>query len=108
MTLYRALHLAAKDGMVPVTQMLLTKGASVFAVDEKGHYPALSCAGNERIAECLELIISQMMIAGDTPRTSLSRGSLSGLVNSTIGEWVPLLYRGWSISYCSKIVVFLG
>ena len=82
-----ALHLAARDGMVPVTQMLLAKGASVFAVDEKGRYPALSCAPNERIADCLELIISQMMqVGGATPRASLSRGSLSGLVNSTIGE----------------------
>mgnify|MGYP001796650768 CR=1 FL=1 len=87
----RALHLAAHDGMVPVTQTLISKGASVFAVDSRGRYPALSCAANERIADCLELIISQMMsVSGGTPRASLggrnSTGSTTAFINSTIGE----------------------
>lgn len=84
-----ALHLAARDGMVSVTQMLLSKGASVFSVDNKGRYPALSCASNERIADCLELIISQMMqVGGSTPRPSLSntRNSVDSMGN-TVGKF---------------------
>lgn len=77
--------------MVPVTQTLISKGASVFAVDNRGRYPALSCASNERIADCLELIISQMMsVQGGTPRASLggrnSTGSTTAFINTTIGE----------------------
>lgn len=86
--LRRALHLAARDGMVTATETLLSKGASVFAVDHKGRYPALSCAGNEKIADCLELIISQMMqVGGSTPRPSLAntRTSVESLGNN-IGE----------------------
>lgn len=91
--IYRALHLSAHDGMVPVTQTLISKGASVFAVDSRGRYPALSCAANERIADCLELIISQMMsVSGGTPRASLggrnSTGSTTAFINSTIGKHI--------------------
>lgn len=73
--------------MVSATQMLLSKGASVFAVDNRGRYPALSCAANEKIADCLELIISEMVQAGGTtPRGSLANTRSSDGIGSNIGE----------------------
>ncbi|XP_045471558.1 serine/threonine-protein phosphatase 6 regulatory ankyrin repeat subunit A-like isoform X2 [Harmonia axyridis] len=52
-----ALHLAARNGLVCVTRELLKRGASVYAVDSEGYTPALSCAPNSEVAQCLALIL---------------------------------------------------
>ncbi|CAL8361925.1 unnamed protein product [Arctogadus glacialis] len=55
------LHVAAKSGLTVVVQELLGKGASIQAVDENGYTPALACAPNRDVADCLALILSSMM-----------------------------------------------
>uniref|UniRef100_S4RRT2 Ankyrin repeat domain 52 n=1 Tax=Petromyzon marinus TaxID=7757 RepID=S4RRT2_PETMA len=55
------LHLAARNGLSTVVQDLLSKGASVLALDENGHTPALACAPNKDVADCLALILATMM-----------------------------------------------
>uniref|UniRef100_A0A7N6A5M1 Ankyrin repeat domain 52 n=1 Tax=Anabas testudineus TaxID=64144 RepID=A0A7N6A5M1_ANATE len=59
-----ALHLAcskvARNGLATVVQALLSRGATVLAVDEDGHTPALACAPNKDVADCLALILSTM------------------------------------------------
>uniref|UniRef100_A0A7N6AJ32 Ankyrin repeat domain 52 n=1 Tax=Anabas testudineus TaxID=64144 RepID=A0A7N6AJ32_ANATE len=54
------LHLAARNGLATVVQALLSRGATVLAVDEDGHTPALACAPNKDVADCLALILSTM------------------------------------------------
>ncbi|XP_075055692.1 serine/threonine-protein phosphatase 6 regulatory ankyrin repeat subunit C isoform X2 [Mixophyes fleayi] len=54
------LHIAARNGLASVVQALLTRGATVLAVDEEGHTPALACAPNKDVADCLALILSTM------------------------------------------------
>uniref|UniRef100_H3BVT9 Ankyrin repeat domain 52 n=1 Tax=Tetraodon nigroviridis TaxID=99883 RepID=H3BVT9_TETNG len=54
------LHIAARNGLATVVQVLLSRGAAVMAVDEEGHTPALACAPNKNVAECLALILSTM------------------------------------------------
>ncbi|XP_064161458.1 serine/threonine-protein phosphatase 6 regulatory ankyrin repeat subunit C [Anguilla rostrata] len=54
------LHMAARKGLATVVQVLLSRGATVLAVDEKGHTPALACAPNQDVADCLALILSTM------------------------------------------------
>jgi hypothetical protein len=44
--------------MVAVTRLLLEKGASVLAVDCNGMTPALACAPDRNVAECLAIILS--------------------------------------------------
>uniref|UniRef100_A0A673CRB8 Ankyrin repeat domain 52a n=1 Tax=Sphaeramia orbicularis TaxID=375764 RepID=A0A673CRB8_9TELE len=56
----RPLHLAARNGLATVVQALLSRGATVLAVDEEGHTPALACAPNKDVADCLALILSTM------------------------------------------------
>uniref|UniRef100_A0A671ULL1 Ankyrin repeat domain 28 n=1 Tax=Sparus aurata TaxID=8175 RepID=A0A671ULL1_SPAAU len=55
------LHVAARNGLTVVVQELLAKGASVLAVDENGYTPALACAPNKDVADCLALILATMM-----------------------------------------------
>uniref|UniRef100_A0A8C7ZSM1 Serine/threonine-protein phosphatase 6 regulatory ankyrin repeat subunit A n=1 Tax=Oryzias sinensis TaxID=183150 RepID=A0A8C7ZSM1_9TELE len=55
------LHIAARRGLTVVVQELLGKGASVLAVDENGYTPALACAPNRDVADCLALILNSMM-----------------------------------------------
>ncbi|XP_035811712.1 serine/threonine-protein phosphatase 6 regulatory ankyrin repeat subunit C-like isoform X2 [Amphiprion ocellaris] len=54
------LHIAARKGLATVVQVLLSRGAAVMAVDEEGHTPALACAPNKNVADCLALILSTM------------------------------------------------
>uniref|UniRef100_A0AAQ4NW16 Ankyrin repeat domain 52 n=1 Tax=Gasterosteus aculeatus aculeatus TaxID=481459 RepID=A0AAQ4NW16_GASAC len=54
------LHIAARKGLSTVVQVLLSRGAAVMAVDEEGHTPALACAPNKKVADCLALILSTM------------------------------------------------
>ncbi|KAM7422340.1 hypothetical protein PAMA_010414 [Pampus argenteus] len=54
------LHIAARKGLATVVQVLLSRGAAVMAVDEEGHTPALACAPNKKVADCLALILSTM------------------------------------------------
>uniref|UniRef100_A0AAQ5YZ00 Ankyrin repeat domain 52 n=1 Tax=Amphiprion ocellaris TaxID=80972 RepID=A0AAQ5YZ00_AMPOC len=56
----RPLHIAARKGLATVVQVLLSRGAAVMAVDEEGHTPALACAPNKNVADCLALILSTM------------------------------------------------
>uniref|UniRef100_A0A672L4H5 Ankyrin repeat domain 28 n=1 Tax=Sinocyclocheilus grahami TaxID=75366 RepID=A0A672L4H5_SINGR len=69
----RPLHVAAGNGLTVVVQELLGKGASVLAVDENGYTPALACAPNKDVADCLALILSSMMpISPSSTRTMSS------------------------------------
>ncbi|XP_048474837.1 serine/threonine-protein phosphatase 6 regulatory ankyrin repeat subunit C-like, partial [Rhincodon typus] len=56
------LHIAARNGLASVVQVLLNRGATVLAVDEEGHTPALACAPNKDVADCLALILATMKL----------------------------------------------
>lgn len=47
--------------MVEVTSKLLKTGASVLSVDSDGLTPALSCAPNLQVAQCLSLILKSYL-----------------------------------------------
>ncbi|XP_046445039.1 serine/threonine-protein phosphatase 6 regulatory ankyrin repeat subunit A-like isoform X3 [Daphnia pulex] len=55
------LHIAARNGLVVVTQTLLEKGASLTVIDVNGYNPALSCAPNAAVADCLSMMIHIMI-----------------------------------------------
>ncbi|XP_078803735.1 serine/threonine-protein phosphatase 6 regulatory ankyrin repeat subunit C isoform X2 [Oryzias latipes] len=59
-SLQMPLHIAARKGLATVVQVLLSRGAAVMALDEKGLTPALACAPNKNVADCLALILSTM------------------------------------------------
>ena len=73
---FRPLHLAAPLGMIDVVETLLTKGASITAVDSKGVSPPLACAANEDVAMCLAMILSVFLA---TPANSKARRSICSL-----------------------------
>uniref|UniRef100_A0A8C1B9J1 Ankyrin repeat domain 28b n=1 Tax=Cyprinus carpio carpio TaxID=630221 RepID=A0A8C1B9J1_CYPCA len=101
----RPLHVAAGNGLTVVVQELLGKGASVLAVDENGYTPALACAPNKDVADCLALILSSMM-----PISPSSTRTMSSLTFTTINHYsspsktvtfdpLPVL-RSEHVSYC--------
>ncbi|CAH2006781.1 unnamed protein product [Acanthoscelides obtectus] len=62
------LHIAVRNGLVDVTRALLEKHASLTAVDNEGLTPALCCAPNQNVAQCLALILQslpQLAVVGD-------------------------------------------
>lgn len=98
------LHVAARNGLTMVVQELLGKGASVLAVDENGYTPALACAPNKDVADCLALILATMMpVSSNSPLTSLTFNAINRYTNTskTVSfEALPIM-RNEPSSYCS-------
>uniref|UniRef100_A0A8C7R5P8 Ankyrin repeat domain 52a n=1 Tax=Oncorhynchus mykiss TaxID=8022 RepID=A0A8C7R5P8_ONCMY len=107
------LHLAARNGMATVVQALLSRGATVLAVDEEGHTPALACAPNKDVADCLALILSTMKpfppldpsscscSSSSCPCTSISVSSIS--VSSSISPGLNLLKHCGITAACTPL-----
>ncbi|XP_065141494.1 serine/threonine-protein phosphatase 6 regulatory ankyrin repeat subunit C isoform X1 [Paramisgurnus dabryanus] len=89
------LHIAARNGLASVVQALLNRGATVLAVDEEGHTPALACAPNKAVADCLALILSTMKPSSSVPPSSSpSSPSLNLLKHCGITAACPPLPNG--------------
>ncbi|TSP79431.1 Serine/threonine-protein phosphatase 6 regulatory ankyrin repeat subunit C [Bagarius yarrelli] len=91
------LHIAARNGLATVVQALLNRGATVLAVDEEGHTPALACAPNKAVADCLALILSTMKPSSSTggpPSSSPSSPRLNLLKHCGITAACPPLPNG--------------
>uniref|UniRef100_A0A3B3TKS5 Ankyrin repeat domain 28 n=2 Tax=Poecilia latipinna TaxID=48699 RepID=A0A3B3TKS5_9TELE len=99
------LHVAARNGLIVVVQELLAKGASVLAVDENGYTPALACAPNKDVADCLALILATMMpvspctVAPTLPFSAVNHYTTSPSKSVTFDS-LPAL-RAEHSSYCS-------
>ncbi|KAK1801942.1 hypothetical protein P4O66_022568 [Electrophorus voltai] len=89
---HRPLHIAARNGLASVVQALLSRGATVLAVDEDGHTPALACAPNKAVADCLALILSTMKPSSSS--SSPSSPSLNLLKHCGITAACPPLPNG--------------
>nr|CAB3221774.1 zinc finger protein LOC723799 [Phallusia mammillata] len=80
------LHIAARKGLVSVTMKLLEKGSSVDATDNDGLNPALACAPNNNVADCLDMIVIVMMkyvsSSVDGNRNSLDMSSVRASLES--------------------------
>uniref|UniRef100_A0A8D3DEI7 Ankyrin repeat domain 28 n=1 Tax=Scophthalmus maximus TaxID=52904 RepID=A0A8D3DEI7_SCOMX len=99
------LHVAARNGLTVVVQELLAKGASVLAVDENGYTPALACAPNKDVADCLALILATMMpVSPCTPAPALPFSAINHYTTSpsksVTFDSLPAL-RDEHSSYCS-------
>lgn len=57
-----ALHLAAANGYLTVVEILLGKGADIWSKNAKSHTPLLSCAKNDQVADCLDLLLSRLIL----------------------------------------------
>lgn len=89
------LHIAARNGLATVVQALLNRGATVLAVDEEGHTPALACAPNKAVADCLALILSTMKPSSSSaPSSSPSSPRLNLLKHCGITAACPPLPNG--------------
>lgn len=124
--------MAARNGLTVVVQELLAKGASVLAVDENGNLnifyffliivvtnyscytsavfipgytPALACAPNKDVADCLALILATMMpVSPCTPAPTLPFSAINHYTTSpsksATFDSLPVL-RSEHTSYCS-------
>lgn len=105
------LHVAAKKGLTVVVQELLRKGASVLAVDENGYTPALACAPNRDVADCLALILNSMMptspmvtiaasLANSLTQTVINHHPTNNHVSKGVAFDAPPSLRPDHASYC--------
>ncbi len=56
-----ALHLAASNGYSVCVENLLNKGANIWIKNNKSHTPLLSCAKNDSVADCLEIMLTKFL-----------------------------------------------
>ncbi|OXB54970.1 hypothetical protein ASZ78_012746 [Callipepla squamata] len=98
------LHVAARNGLTVVVQELLGKGASVLAVDENGYTPALACAPNKDVADCLALILATMMpVSSSNTLPSLTFNAINHYTNTSktvTFDSLPIMRSDHS-SYCT-------
>lgn len=95
------LHVAARNGLTVVVQELLGKGASVLAVDENGYTPALACAPNKDVADCLALILATMMpVSSCSTMPSLTLNHYTNPSKTVTFDSLPIM-RSEHSSYCS-------
>ncbi|XP_043546920.1 serine/threonine-protein phosphatase 6 regulatory ankyrin repeat subunit A-like, partial [Chiloscyllium plagiosum] len=103
-SLQTPLHVAARNGLTVVVQELLSKGASVLAVDENGYTPALACAPNKDVADCLALILATMMpVSSSSTLPTLSFNAINHYNNpsKTVSfDSLPIMRSDHS-SFCS-------
>ena len=71
--LFRALHIAAKNGIIDVVEELITRGSDVCKEDEDGLTPALSCAPNAQVAHCLSLLLKAMASKVNPPAAAVKK-----------------------------------
>ncbi|KAJ7407256.1 hypothetical protein BTVI_63885 [Pitangus sulphuratus] len=98
------LHVAARNGLTVVVQELLGKGASVLAVDENGYTPALACAPNKDVADCLALILATMMpVSSSSTLPALTFNAINHYTNTSktvTFDSLPIMRSDHS-SYCT-------
>ena len=58
---------------IPVVQELIARGANLLTEDEDGHNPALACAPNPQVADCLALILVAMVPSLGSPLATSAR-----------------------------------
>lgn len=93
--------MAARNGLTVVVQELLGKGASVLAVDENDYTPALACAPNKDVADCLALILATMMpVSSCNTVPSLTLNHYTNPSKTVTFDSLPLM-RSEHSSYCS-------
>ena len=86
----RALHVAARRGLVDVTEALVGHGASVSCVDARGYTPALATTVSDAHADCLSLIMAASRSdRSPAPTTRLSSGSSYRLSETGETEFTP-------------------
>ncbi|TRY72355.1 hypothetical protein TCAL_03404 [Tigriopus californicus] len=56
-----ALHLTGANGFVESTDFLVSHGASVTLVDNRGYTPVLACAPNDNVALCLATMFAEYL-----------------------------------------------
>jgi ankyrin repeat protein len=62
-----ALHLASSNGWLTCVEILLSKGADIWIKNKKQKTPLLSCAKNDSVSDCLELMLSRLLMTAQTP-----------------------------------------
>jgi ankyrin repeat protein len=62
-----ALHLASSNGWLTCVEILLSKGADIWIKNKSQKTPLLSCAKNDSVSDCLELMLSRLLMAAQTP-----------------------------------------
>ena len=71
--LFRALHIAAKNGLEEVVEELVTRGSDVFTEDGNGFTPALACAPNPQVAHCLSVLLKAMASKTNSPQAPVKK-----------------------------------
>lgn len=79
------LHLAAAKGFLTCVEILLSKGADIWLKDRRGHTPLVSCARNDQVADCLEIMLSRLILGmassgASAPATSSRANTTSNLM----------------------------
>ena len=69
------LHLAASKGFLTCVEILLSKGAHIWIKNKRGHTPLVSCAKNDQVADCLEIMLSRLILMNSNQQATSNRAN---------------------------------
>lgn len=64
------LHLASSQGFLTCVEILMSKGADIWIKNKRQHTPLISCAKNNQVADCLELMLSRLILMSANQQTA--------------------------------------
>lgn len=76
------MHIAAANGLATSVEILLNKGADIWTKNAKSRTALLSCAGDDQIAECLELMLAQLIVTVSATAAANATPAVNGLGGS--------------------------
>ncbi len=82
------LHLASSKGFLTCVEILLSKGADIWVKDRRGRTPLISCAKNDQVADCLEMMLSRLILLSSSQATGGGRG------NTTTSNLMMMMMSG--------------
>ncbi|CAL8081552.1 unnamed protein product [Calicophoron daubneyi] len=80
------LHLAIAQGLTGLVEALISRGADLYAVDNEGRIPALSCTPSIQVATCLSLSLAAMFPPIEGCAAKLLSETLSPLASVDLSQ----------------------
>ena len=69
-------------------EILLSKGADIWVKDRRGRTPLIGCAKNDQVADCLEMMLSRLILMSSSQVTGGGRG------NTTTSNLMMMMMSG--------------
>lgn len=88
------MHIAAANGLSTSVEILLNKGADIWLKNNRNKTALLACARDDQVAECLELMLGQLIVSVSATTNQNGNTPLTPANNKQNQTYTPLKPQG--------------